>query len=622
MAKGIPRTLEALEEERPLTPAEKKLLAELDTGEVCVIGAGVPPESAGEEVEIRAALIRILLLDTCETIRTHHGRLHETGVMIHGARIPDPLDLQGCATDRDMILVNCKITARPNLFSARLAGLYLDGSTLPGLDADRLKTTTNLHLLRGTEVTGEVRLRGAMIGGDLDCTGATLRHGEGSETSYALNADELKTTGPVFLNDAKVTGEVRLLGATIGGGLACNGATLRHREGSGTGRALSADKLTTGNVFLSGAKVTGEVRLVGATVGGTLDCIRATLRHGEGSETGYALNADGLKTTGPVFLSGAQVTGEVRLVGAMIGGDLACEGATMEHSAGKALSTSGARITGGFLLRPGAEGEPVRITGTLNLTAAEIGSISDTIESWPTADGSIVLDRCTYGAFTGKDVTAEARLRWLARQRPGDYGKDLWPQPYVQLAKVFREMGHGEDARKVLIRKEHLQRQARRARLGIQSLRPLYWLRDAILGITIRYGHAPLLAALWLAVFAALGTGLFALAEDRHAMKPNNTGVLASAAWVACGRAAPAEPQLACFLGREEAASYPDFQPLIYSLDSLLPIVNFGMQSHWTPDEDTALGAWARVYLWVHIVLGWALSLLAVAGFSGLVKSD
>lgn len=31
---------------------------------------------------------------------------------------------------------------------------------------------------------------------------------------------------------------------------------------------------------------------------------------------------------------------------------------------------------------------------------------------------------------------------------------------------------------------------------------------------------------------------------------------------------------------------------------------------------------WARRFLWLQIIAGWALSLLAVAGFSGLIKSD
>ncbi|MEO1001345.1 MAG: hypothetical protein AAFW69_12200, partial [Pseudomonadota bacterium] len=60
----------------------------------------------------------------------------------------------------------------------------------------------------------------------------------------------------------------------------------------------------------------------------------------------------------------------------------------------------------------------------------------------------------------------------------------------------------------------------------------------------------------------------------------------------------------------------------VYSLDTLFPLVDLEMQEQWIPDERAAAGAFARVYLWVHIAMGWILSLLAVAGFSGLVKSD
>ena len=45
-------------------------------------------------------------------------------------------------------------------------------------------------------------------------------------------------------------------------------------------------------------------------------------------------------------------------------------------------------------------------------------------------------------------------------------------------------------------------------------------------------------------------------------------------------------------------------------------------QANWTPDTNHPLGLWARAALYLSIILGWALSLLAVAGFSGLVKSD
>jgi len=59
---------------------------------------------------------------------------------------------------------------------------------------------------------------------------------------------------------------------------------------------------------------------------------------------------------------------------------------------------------------------------------------------------------------------------------------------------------------------------------------------------------------------------------------------------------------------------------MIYSADTLLPIVDLELQNVWIPDE--AKAPWVRRYLWLQILAGWALSLLAVAGFSGLIKKS
>lgn len=96
---------------------------------------------------------------------------------------------------------------------------------------------------------------------------------------------------------------------------------------------------------------------------------------------------------------------------------------------------------------------------------------------------------------------------------------------------------------------------------------------------------------------------------------PNTTPAIA-------GKARPEETQLDCFLRQPEAAAYPRFDPLIYSADTLLPIVSLEMQSYWIPDDRKPIGKTARLYLWLHIFAGWGLTLLAVAGFSGLIKTD
>ena len=420
------------------------------------------------------------------------------------------------------------------------------------------------------------------------------------------------------------------------------------------------------------------------------------------------LKADLLEATGGVDLSDVEATGAVRLFGAKLGGNLSCEGGTFraekdaEGNPGKALSISGAQISAGFFLRRGA-----RIAGLLDLTDADICHLNDDTESWPGA-GCMILERCRYGAFIGGPVDAESRLAWLDLQEPCRWGSDFWPQPYEQCAKVLREMGHGGEARKVLVKKERLQRKVARnsfaarltgARLrqrveqeGEKAVRPAivaclerfvpndpkrklvltelrkspavravldksdrhaslvpdesidrvsaarapvwnYWWRlnaarvwDGLIGTTIGYGRAPQRAAIWASGFLLLGWFVFAVAAGHGAIKPNKEVVLRNSEWVerreSGNNRGEYRSQLACFLEQPQAESFPKFNAFIYSADRLLPIVSLEMQEYWIPDESSSRGKWARAYLWVHIAVGWALSLLAVAGFSGLVKSD
>jgi len=58
----------------------------------------------------------------------------------------------------------------------------------------------------------------------------------------------------------------------------------------------------------------------------------------------------------------------------------------------------------------------------------------------------------------------------------------------------------------------------------------------------------------------------------------------------------------------------------MYSIDTFLPIIDFHQESYWLPNPSTALGRGIRIYLWFHIGMGWALTTLAVIGFTGLVR--
>ncbi|MEM9048765.1 MAG: hypothetical protein AAGC92_08600 [Pseudomonadota bacterium] len=470
-----------------LLPAEKKLLAELDTGQPCIIGREVPPENPPEDIVIRASFLRWCILRGPEE-ETPKTRMHEKGLRVQGAFIqgdgPTPynaehttgLDLQGCTIRGDLILAFCRF---PDMVLLRGASL----------------TTLNLH---------------------------------GSHLMAGLAADGMQTTGAVFLRQVQVTGETRLLGARIGGDLACDGGRFENPVNDEKGQPNDA------------------------------------------------------------------------------------------------LAINRAEVLGGFFWREGT-----RIEGAMDLRAAKLGVINDDPDCWPKKEGELLLDRCTYDAFLGRSpVDARQRLKWLALQDPTRWGADFWPQPYEQLAKVLRETGHEADARRVMIEKERLQRAAARRRAYKSNpnfggvVRFLLFVRDWLLGTTVRYGRQPFLAFAWLLGFWLLGLIVFQTAQNQGALKPNNAFVLRAPEWVGCAGTQAYPTQYDCFRAQPQAVSYPRFNAAIYSLDTLLPIVALEMQEFWIPDEDHPFGYWARIYLWVQIGLGWALSLLAVAGFSGLIRSD
>lgn len=61
----------------------------------------------------------------------------------------------------------------------------------------------------------------------------------------------------------------------------------------------------------------------------------------------------------------------------------------------------------------------------------------------------------------------------------------------------------------------------------------------------------------------------------------------------------------------------PRFQPVIYTLDVLLPVVGLGQKSSWQP-ATSGLMTW----YWGLTAAGWVLSAAVVAGLTGILKRD
>ncbi|MFC7586879.1 membrane-associated oxidoreductase [Nonomuraea antimicrobica] len=238
------------------------------------------------------------------------------------------------------------------------------------------------------------------------------------------------------------------------------------------------------------------------------------------------LRATGI-TVGKVLnlCDGFSARGRVGLTNAHVGSRLCVDDATLESPGGEALVCR--RVETRELAMRTAR----PILGTVELRHARIGVLRDDPAVWP---GELRMDGLSYEVLEPRLPAAE-RLGWLRRDPDG-----YLPNAYEQLAEMYRRQGDDADARDTLLAG---QRQ-RRATLPWNAR---LWGR--LQDVTVGYGFRPLRAAGWLLALLAVGTVVFGLDEPPP-------------------------------LKRGEA---PEFNPLVYTLDLLLPIIDFGQEKAFNP---------------------------------------
>jgi len=614
-----------------LNQAEEKLRAACYKGEICVLGDDLPARSTPQNT-IRAGFLRFMILGGDAT-----APVHECGVQVQGGWIRGPLDLSGAESAGDLYLTKCWFDERITLHQARIKGsLVLAGSRVKELAADGLRCEGSVFLRNGFKTEGEVRLLGAKIGGVLDCSNSSFAAG-GSEN--ALNADRIEVNGGVFLhNDFKAEGEVRLLGAKIGGDLTCSNSSF---AAGGSENALNADRIeVNSNVFLDDRfKAKGEVRLLGAKIGGNLECSNSSFA---ASGSGNALNADRIEVNGSVFLKDDfKAEGEVRLLGAKIGGGFYC----MKASLVGGLSLEGLAVTGNFFFRNNSPA----ISNVL-LFGAHVGNLVDDEASW--GDG-LDLQNFAYDAISGNSpLDARMRLAWLDKQEPTLSGKDgagefFVPHPWLQLKKVLREAGHNEQARQVGIALEERRRHC--GKVGNDEMLPvslrgihrgfaklLHWLFGAFAG----YGYRPLKVLYWSIGIWLVCAAFYDFAVYRGAFAPSSAIILNDPKLLAaCSPVppnAPPNPRHNWYLCSALPNEYTGFNPLVYSLNVLLPVVDLQQEQAWGPITPTPSKIlWPNVYalfetwggrvqlvIWAETLYGWIAGAMLIAVLTGLTRKQ
>ena len=304
----------------------------------------------------------------------------------------------------------------------------------------------------------------------------------------------------------------------------------------------------------------GEIHLAGAHIGGQLSFDGATLTN----EGGRAISADRLQVDDTMLCRAAgerpfTAAGEIHLAGAHIGGQLSFDGAVLTKSP-TAINLQAGKMASLWLTFAD------RPDGVVDLRRVHAGSIDDRAYGaqgrWPRTR----LDGCSYGRLEASPpVDVETRLRWVQ-----DESSRYSPQPYEQLRDVLRSAGHEEDARYVAIARQR----RRRTELPAPAKAWSYVL-DAVVG----YGYRTWRAVLALVAIIGVGWWVFACASWDHLIALK--------------------------------AQRPRFEPWLYSIDVVLPIISLGQENAWAPT-----GLFYEVWYAFSVLAGWLLSLGVIAALT------
>ena len=463
---------------------------------------------------------------------------------VSGARIAGKLDLQYATVEHPIRLWACHLEEIPNLYSAHLTQLNLSKSWFPGLFAATMHVS---GVLRMTEcrVPGRMSLGGVRVSRAFFLERARLGT-PGTDQGEIVHLNHSVLEDDVWAPGLETHGEIRLNSASITGNLNLEGAVLRNPGR----RALAGESLGVGqNVLARGLRADGEVNLRGARIAQKVDLHGARLAHPAGHPAGSALDAENLSVGTDVVARRARFEGEVNLRGAAIPGQLDLARARVAHPPGQALRASAATI-GEVWLRD------ARVDGLLNVRRARLGLLHVPPDA---LGGDVRLDGLTYDALAPR-LPAKARIPMLERDVEG-----YVPHAYEQLAAAYLRAGDDIAARDVLLAKQ------RRRRRTLPRYRRIWgYLQD----VTVGYGFRPLRAAAWLAGLVLAGTAAFGIEHP-----------------------APLK-----------AGEHPHFNALFYSLDLLLPIIDFGQQKAFKP------AGWHQWLSYPLIGTGWVLATTIAAG--------
>jgi hypothetical protein len=574
-------------------------------------------KSWGEDRKLRPDILKQILIRP-----PYNTEIPSEGVRIAGALITEEVGLEHCRIACHLRLENCRFE-KP----VKMKGLQIDGWF-------SLKSST--FASQGTSAT-TVDFSGAKITGQFDLENITV---EGT-----LNMNGLEVDQSLFMNGGSKYRDVDLTGAKVGRQFALDGSNIDGKLNMNSlevaQHLLMRDNAKFKDIDLIGAKIGGQLSLIGSIVEGKLNINRF--------EVGQSLHLSDNAKFKDVDIIGGNVYGQINLDGATVDGmlnirnvvvnanvlmsNLTCNKITnmlfvhimsnldLSGSEFADLDISGSKIMGELCL--GSENKSMTKWGkgaAFNLRNVFVDTIQDRRDinvsqkvwndAWPTI---LQLDGFTYdrlGTFDGiqshekgsksdRDVNdVKWYINWLARNQ------FYTPQPYEQLAGVFRKAGEPSKANRILY--ESRQRARQEAWRNRNCLR---WFGSSLLNWTIGYGLGAryFRALLWVVALTAIGIFMLNISGQPSISQPSS-------------------------VRNQKIVDYQNYEPnnsaqsrlaqhcldaqIVYSLNQLIPIVQLEKY------DEILLSGWVAYWFYTEKIIGWIIGSFLVAGLAGLTQKQ
>jgi hypothetical protein len=576
---------------------------------------------------VRGSFLRWILNDQATT-----SLLDKDGLQVASAIIDGDVDLDSSEIQRNLTFDDCVFSMGIHFNSAKIRTLRIWNSTVNGpIVFDNTEIGGDIDLGHGVKAGSYISAFGAQISGDVLMQGAQLLWPYHQlRPSLALDTVDIK--GSVNLSNLACEGSVSILGARIANGLIASGATFKSIVKM-TGTAIGVD-LNISSIQATLQKLPSDepagtssagINLNRVTVGGSIYLSGSNLRCEPGSLSlqnavvaGNVFLTEKLRASGTVDMSGAEIKQTLYVEESSLF-DLNTSGAQIGKllvllTEIKTLQSSGAQI-GEF----GWAGIPNPRQTTLDLSQTHIKTFKDEQNSWPGHlkiiglvydDIALEVPKDLRATATGKpteqgEANLDDRIAWLHLQSDQDL---VAPQPWMQLAQYVQSLGNPAGSKKILYEMKRIRGWREGFWTGFKTSVPDYidvnpWRITYFIGL------------LWL-----FGSVIFWRARrmNEKAMAPREKGAYDDFSKDG------ARPQ-----------NVPPFNPIVYTLENVLPVVKFGQDDAWGPNpqlEPSSRENWKRLlpsfsYRWlafarmVLIILGWALALILAGVIGDLFKS-